>query len=83
MVKVNKVLDLMDELGITLAFPYSNPESIMHAVRISDGDKTYDLIGVENDGIDSFGRSMTDFKLVQYDDPRIQNQTGPTPGNDR
>lgn len=68
MVKVNKILDLMNELGITLAFPYNNPSEIMHAVTISDGDKTYDLIGVEEDGIDSFGRQMFDFKLVYEND---------------
>lgn len=67
MVKVNKILDLMNELGITLAFPYSNPSNIMHAVTIKDGEKTYDLIGVEEDGVDSFGTQMIDFKLVKYD----------------
>lgn len=64
MVKVQKVLDLMNELGITLTFPCTNTDNIEHALQLHDGGNTYDLVGVENEGIDSFGKQMFDFKLI-------------------
>lgn len=71
MVKVHKVLDLMYDLGITIRFPYANPYNLLHAVTINDGDNQFDLVGIEDsederEGIDSFGKHMFDYKLIQY-----------------